>query len=647
VTHTATRFERDQVKLAAMGRWREVLPAVTGISSELLDGRNHPCPKCGGSDRFFTHKDFAETGGVGCRHCFPQGNRDGLAAVIWLTGCPFREAVERVAAALGMAPERNGRANGKPIDIVDAVCKAKRMPREAFERFGVRTVKFGDAPAVAVDVYGADGALCSTFYLSTYGDEGLRKGRFKKGKPAGMFFPGCLPQAGETWCLVEGPKDAALLVSLDLNAAGLPGAKLPEQFARLFRGVHVVIVPDLDRPGDEGAKQTAARLEGIAESVAIARLPGEWKEAKGDDCRDVFHKHGAEAVLEAIQNAKPLGPQRPRPVSIGRMIADYRGLRESIIHGIARRGETVNVIAPPKLGKSWLMYYLALCVATGKEWLGFACREGRVLYLDLELHRETTAHRFMEVAKAIGLPLVKYEQSLDVISLRGCDANLNRIASDLEAIEPGKYDLCILDAWYRALPAGTSETDNAAVMGLYNLIDSITGRLNCAWLNIHHASKGNQSAKEISDVGSGAGAQSRAADTHLILRPHEESGCVVMEGVLRSFAPMPAIPLRWEFPLWRPDDGLDPTALKGARPKGEERQNAKDTEGADQILAVLHRGPATISQLREKTGGMGEGRVKRLVWRLESEGKVIHRDVTVRGNATKEYLLADGEASRG
>ncbi len=41
-----------EIKSAAAGKWSEILPAVTGIDCGLLDGKNHPCPKCGGKDRF-------------------------------------------------------------------------------------------------------------------------------------------------------------------------------------------------------------------------------------------------------------------------------------------------------------------------------------------------------------------------------------------------------------------------------------------------------------------------------------------------------------------------------------------------------------------------------------------------------------------
>ena len=96
---------------------------------------------------------------------------------------------------------------------------------------------------------------------------------------------------------------------------------------------------------------------------------------------------------------------------------------------------------------------------------------------------------------------------------------------------------------------------------------------------IHHTSKGNQSLKAVTDVGAGAGSQSRASDTHVILRRHKEQGVVVMESVVRSFPSVGAVCLRWNWPLWDRDDSLDPEELDG---KKEERQtSANDPDPSD------------------------------------------------------------------
>ena len=134
---------------------------------------------------------------------------------------------------------------------------------------------------------------------------------FAKGKPAGLFFPHedgkvRLPKADETWHVVEGPKDAAALHGLGLLACGLNTCRLAAKFGRLFKDVNVILIPDRDRAGEEGAEHSAGVLRNVALSTQIAALPAEFKESNGDDVRDVLRRPGGrELVLQAIADAKP------------------------------------------------------------------------------------------------------------------------------------------------------------------------------------------------------------------------------------------------------------------------------------------------------------------------------------------------------
>jgi phage/plasmid primase-like uncharacterized protein len=94
-------FDKDLVKQEATGRWKEILIAA-GISPESLVGRNHPSPKCGGTDRFAAFPDVNERGSVNCRQCFAKG-ADGLATVKWFTDKTFPEAVNWIGEFLGLA----------------------------------------------------------------------------------------------------------------------------------------------------------------------------------------------------------------------------------------------------------------------------------------------------------------------------------------------------------------------------------------------------------------------------------------------------------------------------------------------------------------------------------------------------------------
>jgi len=265
-------------------------------------------------------------------------------------------------------------------------------------------------------------------------------------------------------------------------------------------------------------------------------------------------------------------PDTPKPgiaaISVGELVRANPILRPPVIRGLLREGETKNVIAAPKTGKSWLTLDLAISVATGRPWLGqYETVPGDVLIIDNELHRETSAHRVPKVAQARGVPMSEIAERIYIDNLRGRLTDIARLATYTEALEPGRFKVIVLDAFYRFMPAGGDENDNGLMANIYNTIDAIADRLRCCFVMIHHASKGSQASKNVTDVGAGAGAQSRATDTHLVLRPHEEEGVVVLDAGVRSWSPVKPACLRWEFPVWTVDDDLDPTALRNERAK--------------------------------------------------------------------------------
>lgn len=272
--------------------------------------------------------------------------------------------------------------------------------------------------------------------------------------------------------------------------------------------------------------------------------------------------------IRAASNGEHLPELNRHPpleiVSFADLRDTHSQLHPPVIDGLSREGETCNITADSKIGKSWLVYGLALSITTGRKWLDrFETRRGKVLLIDNELHPSTLAHRIPRVAEAMGIHISEYENELEVVSLRGRIRSLADLALDMEVIEPHTYQAIILDAKYRFVAIGQSENDNAAETLFYNKVDQIADKTRAALILIHHTSKGSQSDKKVTDVGSGAGAQSRAADCHLIMRPHEESGVVVVEAAVRSFKPVEPLAIRWEFPLWLPANGIDTTKLKG------------------------------------------------------------------------------------
>lgn len=333
---------------------------------------------------------------------------------------------------------------------------------------------------------------------------------------------------------------------------------------------------------------------------------------------------------EAKQQPPKLSPSL---LNVGQLLHEFPELRTPVIHGLLRSGETMNVIAPPKYGKSWLVTDLALAVATGRQWLDvFQTEQGNVLILDNELHPETSANRIPKVAKARDIPLEEIADRLFIDNLRGRLQDVNSLQGYFESLKAGFFKIIVMDAFYRFLPKDSDENSNANMTDVYNRLDWYAAMLGCSFVLVHHASKGNQSGKSITDVGAGAGSQARATDTHLILRQHEENECVVVDAAVRSWHPLEPRCLRWSFPVWNIDDSLDPADLrperprKRAKPKAEEKP-AKPEWTPDRFAdKFVSDEPTTIKSIiaAAKRAGVSQRLAKELL-QLAEDGNLIHR----------------------
>ena len=95
----------------AVDRWVDILETV-GISPDILDGRHHPCPICGGTDRFrFDNKDGRGT--WFCNQCDPKAG-DGIKLIQKVFGLNFKEALGRIDKVLDSCPENKTPRKAQP-----------------------------------------------------------------------------------------------------------------------------------------------------------------------------------------------------------------------------------------------------------------------------------------------------------------------------------------------------------------------------------------------------------------------------------------------------------------------------------------------------------------------------------------------------
>jgi putative DNA primase/helicase len=87
------------LKDRAQGHWQTILPQF-GVDSRHLDGKHHPCPLCGGKDRW----RFDDLQGQGTSICGQCGARTGMQLVMDMKGWAFAQMAVEVEKIIGTDP---------------------------------------------------------------------------------------------------------------------------------------------------------------------------------------------------------------------------------------------------------------------------------------------------------------------------------------------------------------------------------------------------------------------------------------------------------------------------------------------------------------------------------------------------------------
>jgi hypothetical protein len=316
--------------------------------------------------------------------------------------------------------------------------------------------------------------------------------------------------------------------------------------------------------------------------------PAVWLH-NGVPCFKCFRaKHcGDKTFADLLASFKRPKAKRVNALDLAR---NYSKPRASVVEGVMRRGDVVNIVGGPKARKSFLVALLAICVAAGIKFLCWATVKSRVLLIDNELQGDDLARRLMGIAESLGLDWPTVAANIDVMKLRGTLADLYTIRDELKA-DPGGYSLVIVDALYKSLPADTDENSNSDMTRAYVVLDNIAETNECATTVVHHTSKGVQSNKAVSDMGAGAGAQSRSADAHIVLREHEDEDTISVHAIVRSLPPIKPVCIQFDWPLWRLAPDKDPQKIAIG-------PNRKATVPLDTFVAAIPTVPTLLKLFR-------------------------------------------------
>lgn len=294
-------------------------------------------------------------------------------------------------------------------------------------------------------------------------------------------------------------------------------------------------------------------------------------------------------------------------------------LPEEIIKGILRRGHKMIISGSSKAGKSFLLMELCVSIAEGIPWLGFTCRKGRVLYVNLEIDPASCIIRFLKIYEALGLPMNDSENII-VWNLRGYAVPLDQLVPKLiRRVRDQHLDAIVIDPIYKVI---TGDENNASEMGQFcNQFDKICTETGCSAIYCHHHSKGAQGNKRAMDRASGSGVFARDPDAQLDMIQLELTDDIKnnlrdghatawrLESNLREFANIEPVNFWFEHPVHRIDnsDELESIPAIGSmaanlsrsskRTTVEERKAALDT--AYEICSI--NPPVKIKDIVEYT----------------------------------------------
>lgn len=382
------QIDVHELRAGCRGRWPDIIASVCGIDRQVLDGRHHPCPRCGGKDRF--RMIDADAGALFCNRCFNRKNGDGIAAVRWLLGVDFHTACQRIGEYLHL-PATNGHAHGTnglmPTHRTSSrkFCNGQEAVAEAEQRMGPATATwpYHDAEGREVGIVGRweteGGKTIRPF--SEQADGGWTCSAMPEPRPL-FRLPEVLKATGRIW-ICEGEKSADALRQIGLTATTSSGGAHAARKSdwSVLAGREVLLWPDHDQSGQKYADDVLQILGKLDPLPTVRRInPADLHLAEAEDAADWIDRHDAQMreelreQLEGIANAVPV-VMAPKPRfaiefidSAKFAVADYRA--EFLIKRILVRGQPCILGGAQKTLKTSIAVDLALSLGTGTRFLG-------------------------------------------------------------------------------------------------------------------------------------------------------------------------------------------------------------------------------------------------------------------------------------
>jgi putative DNA primase/helicase len=406
---------------------------------------------------------------------------------------------------------------------------------------------------------------------------------------------------GDPVFIVEGEKDADRLAREGLTATCNPmgAGKWRKEFAPLFKGAVVAVIPDNDVAGRKHAESVANSLKNLADDIRVVEFP---ELPEGGDVSDWFENGGtASDLLQLLARTPRWGEEPTTTRRRSRRVSDIRPERiEWLWRRLIAKGFLNLIFGMTGVGKSTVNYDLAARIS----------REGGVVLIaTAEDHANAIVRPRLEAA---GADLTRVHLWTEPLTL---PEDCNRLREEAETLEAV---LVIVDPLVAFLAGEINTHRDASVRRALAPLAKMGEELKVAVVVVLHTNRTASDDPLIRVSGSGGFA---AAARHVLLAaadPSDETGLRRVLAVVKSnLASFPA-PLAYRLePTTIPDPeggeaistskvvwgeelkGFDPRILLRPPPNEEEKNDQEEAQDFLTAAGILESARPAAELIKE------------------------------------------------
>lgn len=224
-----------------------------------------------------------------------------------------------------------------------------------------------------------------------------------------------------------------------------------------------------------------------------------------------------------------------------------------LVEGLIECGEVVALVGQSKAGKSHLALQLAVCVATGRDFIGRKCVRKRVYLSNLEISAKQYKKRFRRTCKALGIMPEDLRGWLFVDNMRGESATWDNALAMCRANE---CEVAVIDPFYQI--AKINENDQVECLAEVEQMKPFT-KAGVALIIVFHSPKGFSGDRQLIDMISGSAILARFPESIIGLLNHAtEKTARVVSAILRNYPPFDPFAVTLEDGVFQSAQDISP-----------------------------------------------------------------------------------------